>query len=270
MISPCAEHCFWMSRYLERAENTARVLEVNQTLLLDFEVPRRAAVEAAAHHQRHPRHARRARRRDGAALLTWETENPSSIASSLAAARENARIIREVISADMWERINYYYLWMQSGRRRAAVRQQPQRVLQPDQAHQPAHPRHQRRHDVARRGLGVLSAGQISRTGLPDGAHPRREVPHPAADAASTSARRWTTPTGWRSSKSCSGYEPYHKQRARRRRPGRVGGGLPDFRPAVSALGAPLPARMPAGGPRDLRPAAGAAAATRSSSARPT
>ena len=45
--------------------------------------------------------------------LTWETENPCSIASSLAAARENARIIREVISADMWERINYYHLWMQ-------------------------------------------------------------------------------------------------------------------------------------------------------------
>ena len=39
MISRVAEHCFWMSRYLERAENTARVLEVNQTLLLDFDVP---------------------------------------------------------------------------------------------------------------------------------------------------------------------------------------------------------------------------------------
>ena len=39
MISRVAEHCFWMSRYLERAENTARVLEVNQTLLLDMEAP---------------------------------------------------------------------------------------------------------------------------------------------------------------------------------------------------------------------------------------
>ena len=39
MISRVAEHCFWMSRYLERAENTARVLDVNQTLLLDFDVP---------------------------------------------------------------------------------------------------------------------------------------------------------------------------------------------------------------------------------------
>ena len=39
MISRVAEHCFWMSRYLERAENTARVLDVNQTLLLDFACP---------------------------------------------------------------------------------------------------------------------------------------------------------------------------------------------------------------------------------------
>ena len=39
MISRVAEHCFWLSRYLERSENTARILDVNQTLLLDYEVP---------------------------------------------------------------------------------------------------------------------------------------------------------------------------------------------------------------------------------------
>jgi uncharacterized alpha-E superfamily protein len=46
--------------------------------------------------------------------MTWEPNNLCSIAASVAAARENARIIREVISAEMWERLNYYYLWMQS------------------------------------------------------------------------------------------------------------------------------------------------------------
>src|SRR5262249_40117667 len=39
MISRVAEHCFWLSRYLERADNMARVLDVNQTLLLDLDVP---------------------------------------------------------------------------------------------------------------------------------------------------------------------------------------------------------------------------------------
>jgi uncharacterized alpha-E superfamily protein len=118
MISRVAEHCFWMGRYLERAENTARVLEVNQTLLLDFAVPVEqqwqplliisgihdmpgAADEESVQH-----------------YLTWETSNLASIACSIAAARENARNIREVISAESWERINYYYLWMQSSQTR--------------------------------------------------------------------------------------------------------------------------------------------------------
>src|SRR6266581_5429133 len=113
MISRVAEHCFWMSRYLERSENTARVLDVNRTLLLDFDVPTEqqwkplliisgihdfadhSNAEAVQHH------------------LTWDMDNPTSIACSIAYARENARIIREVVSADMWERINYYYLWLQ-------------------------------------------------------------------------------------------------------------------------------------------------------------
>lgn len=112
MISRVAEHCFWMSRYLERSENTARVLDVNRTLLLDFDVPVEqqwqplliisgihdfadaSNAEAVQHH------------------LTWNQDNTSSILSSLGYARENARIIREIISAEMWERINYFYLWI--------------------------------------------------------------------------------------------------------------------------------------------------------------
>src|SRR5271166_2119948 len=114
MISRVAEHCLWMSRYLERAENTARTLEVNQTLLLDFDVPleqqwRPLLIISGIHDM--PGEA------DAEAVqnhLTWDASNHSSIVSSLAAARENARIIREVISADMWERLNYYFLWVMS------------------------------------------------------------------------------------------------------------------------------------------------------------
>lgn len=114
MISRVAEHCYWMSRYLERAENTARILEVNDTLLLDFIVPLEQQwmplmiISGIHEFPGEP---------DGESVqnyLTWEPTNLSSIASCVAAARENARIIREVISADMWERINYYHLWIQS------------------------------------------------------------------------------------------------------------------------------------------------------------
>ncbi len=114
MISRVAEHCYWLSRYLERAENTARTLEVNETLLLDFDVPvdqqwRPLLIISGIHDMEGEP--------DGETVqnfLTWETSNLSSIVSSIAAARENARIIREVISADMWEQINFHHLWIQS------------------------------------------------------------------------------------------------------------------------------------------------------------
>ena len=113
MISRVAEHCYWLSRYLERSENTARILEVNQTLLLDLEVPveqqwKPLLIISGIHDAKIPFDAESVQN-----YLTWETSNACSIASSLTAARENARIIREVISAEMWERLNYYHLWMQ-------------------------------------------------------------------------------------------------------------------------------------------------------------
>jgi uncharacterized alpha-E superfamily protein len=119
VISRVAEHCFWLSRYLERAENTARVLDVNQTLLLDLDVPveqrwRPVLIISGVYDMPGEPEAEAAQN-----YMTWETANRSSIAASLAAARENARVIREVISAEMWERLNYYHLWSQGAAARA-------------------------------------------------------------------------------------------------------------------------------------------------------
>ena len=115
MISRVAEHCFWMARYLERAEDTARVLEVNHTLLLDFHVPveqqwRPLLIISGIHDYPNEPTAENVQEH-----MTWDRDNPFSIASSLSWARENARIIREVISGEMWERINFYHLWVQGG-----------------------------------------------------------------------------------------------------------------------------------------------------------
>ena len=175
------------------------MLDVNQTLLLDFRRAARTAMEAAADHQRHPRFAGAVRRGDRAVPPDLGADNPCSIASSCLAARENARIIREVISAEMWERLNYYYLWMQGPRRaqcsiehdRSEFYSQIKRINQL----------------IYGIGEGTMSHGEAWEffrsasiwSGLPDGAHPRRQVPHPAADAGRTSARRSTTPTGSRS-----------------------------------------------------------------------
>jgi len=116
MISRVAEHCFWMTRYLERAENTARLLEVNQTLLLDFHVPveqqwQPVLIISGIHDFKGDGDAETVQR-----YMTWDDDNLCSIASSVRAARENARIVRETISAEMWERVNAAYLWFQSGK----------------------------------------------------------------------------------------------------------------------------------------------------------
>src|SRR6266404_5491522 len=112
VISRVAEHCFWMSRYLERVENTARVLDVNQTLLLDFFVPvdhqwKPLLIISGIHDYKGPTESEEVQR-----YMTWDPENPCSIVTSVTSARENARIIREVVSHEYWERINYYYLWL--------------------------------------------------------------------------------------------------------------------------------------------------------------
>ena len=119
MISRVAEHCFWLARYLERAENTARVLDVNHTLLLDFHVPveqqwKPLLIISGVHDYEKEPTADNVQE-----FMTWDRDNPFSIASSLAWARENARIIREVISAEMWERMNFYHLWMRADESRA-------------------------------------------------------------------------------------------------------------------------------------------------------
>jgi len=118
MISRVAEHCYWMARYLERAENTARILEVNQTLLLDLQVPieeqwKPLLIISGLHEYDDEPTSENVQD-----FMTWDTENPFSIVTSLWWARENARIIREVVSAEVWERMNYYHLWLQKAESR--------------------------------------------------------------------------------------------------------------------------------------------------------
>jgi uncharacterized alpha-E superfamily protein len=116
MLSRTADHLFWMSRYTERAENTARMLDVNyQTSLL----PQSAGVAQygwqgllsisellPAYTEK--RHGDVAARRDG--LHGEGRENPSSIMSCLRAARENARAVRGTLTTEVWETQNQTWL----------------------------------------------------------------------------------------------------------------------------------------------------------------
>jgi len=125
VISRVADHCFWLGRYLERVESASRVLGVTRNLALDAGLnPRHVWLPVIIVSGEEKRfHARfgSAASSDGERVqdyLTWDLENPCSIESSLAAARDNARSIREVVSLEAWEALNALYLWMASERAR--------------------------------------------------------------------------------------------------------------------------------------------------------
>ena len=118
MIARVAEHCFWLGRYLERAESTARVLQVTGTLALDAGLPAEQCwMPILAVFGEQPRFVQlhgKAAEGDGEAVqrfMAFEENNPSSLLGMLSAARENARAIREVVSIECWEVINEVYLW---------------------------------------------------------------------------------------------------------------------------------------------------------------
>jgi uncharacterized alpha-E superfamily protein len=114
MLSRVADSIYWMNRYVERAENIARFIDVNLMLLLD------ALPDAAQ--QWEPLVLTTGdlplfQERYGEAtadnvirFLTFDTSYPNSILSCLRSARENARSVREIISSEMWEQVNAFYL----------------------------------------------------------------------------------------------------------------------------------------------------------------
>ncbi len=114
MLSRVAEAIYWMSRYIERAENVARFVDVNLQLILDQPTGMQAQWEPLVattgdddvFEERYGEPTRESVLK----FLTFDTENPNSILSCLRAARENARSIRENISSEMWEQLNDAYL----------------------------------------------------------------------------------------------------------------------------------------------------------------
>ena len=112
MLSRVADSLYWMSRYLERAEHTARLIEVDLQLRLD-QSPESGAGRWLRLLDALQTHAPQDARIDPASitqLLTLDRTNPSSILSCVAAARENLRQVREQCSSEMWEQLNRLYL----------------------------------------------------------------------------------------------------------------------------------------------------------------
>ena len=129
LLSRVANALYWMSRYIERAENIARFIDVNTQLTLDRSA---SGVEQwlplvsitgdeAAFTERYAEPTRGEVTR----FLTLDREYPNSVVSCIAAARENARTVRETITAEMWKQINQLHLMVQRVADRGFVDDRP-------------------------------------------------------------------------------------------------------------------------------------------------
>lgn len=114
MLSRVADSIYWLNCYVERAENIARFVDVNINLSLDSSlgigqqwkplILTTGDVDLFKESYGEPTADNVIK------FLTFDRKYPNSIISCLAAARQNARSIREVISSEMWEQINSFYL----------------------------------------------------------------------------------------------------------------------------------------------------------------
>lgn len=129
MLSRVADSIYWLNRYVERAENIARFVDVNLNLLLDASVVmtqqwaplvmttgdlnlfKQRYGEATAENVIH--------------FLTFDQDYPNSILSCLRSARENARSVREIISSEMWEQVNTFYLMVKDASQTHPIAQLP-------------------------------------------------------------------------------------------------------------------------------------------------
>jgi uncharacterized alpha-E superfamily protein len=122
MLSRVADHLYWMSRQMERAENLARLVRVSEEMLLDDESLGRGSAQEywtpvlaatameGAFRGLYPE----PRQGDAARFLTLDLRNPDSILSCIKQARENARSVRDKISDEMWTELNALHMLVTS------------------------------------------------------------------------------------------------------------------------------------------------------------
>ena len=126
MLSRVANSLYWMSRYIERAENIARIVDVNMQLLLDFretgtqrgESHWLPIIQATGDDELFFKSHREINSHTVRDFLTFQADNPNSLITCIALARENARVVRDQITMEIWEEINRFFLFLQSQRAR--------------------------------------------------------------------------------------------------------------------------------------------------------
>jgi uncharacterized alpha-E superfamily protein len=133
MLSRVANTLYWMLRYVERADNLARLIDVNEQLLLDWErldserlrdfwMP---IVWSAGDDALYSELYGSGHSADVIRFLTDDRRNPNSIVSCIFQARENARTVRDQLSDELWEELNSLYLFLNSADAERILRDDP-------------------------------------------------------------------------------------------------------------------------------------------------
>jgi len=129
MLSRVAESIFWMSRYTERAENVARFIDVTLNLSLEQGLAGPSQWDALVYTTGDQDLFKElygiANQENVLKFLTFEEQNPNSIFSCLENARENARTSRDMISSQMWEELNKFYILVRDARKDASAVDSP-------------------------------------------------------------------------------------------------------------------------------------------------
>lgn len=134
MLCRAAESVFWMSRYVERAENVARFIGVNLELSLGgqggIEAQWDPLVYASGDQQLFEESYNGASQENVLQFLLFDRNNPNSLLSSMAMARENARVVRDTVSVSFWHRMNRFYIDVKEAAKNSGqILQNPQAFL---------------------------------------------------------------------------------------------------------------------------------------------
>ena len=126
MLSRVANNLYWLARYLERAENTARLINVNSHLLLDL--PSRVKlgwepiVDIISFRDTFYENYKECDEKSVINFMVIDKKHSGSIVKSLMGARENARTVKEIIPREAWEQINALYLYATENQNEAFTR----------------------------------------------------------------------------------------------------------------------------------------------------
>lgn len=138
MLSRVANSLYWMVRLIERADNLSRIIEVNGQLLLDHERLDSERLRAfwkpiilsTGDEERFAELYSDAGSAEVIRFLTEDRKNPNSIVSCISQARENARMVRDQLSEELWEELNSLYLFINSREGELLLQSDPPRYYE--------------------------------------------------------------------------------------------------------------------------------------------